>query len=126
MSLMAFCTACSVDGVQTREHGHTRRSDLDGVESALGFHLRDWWQPTADNFLGLLSKNQIVAALNDAGLTGAASDAEKMKKGDAASHAEQWLSWTRWVPGWMQSPDAATPEEAASTPDTDEPTSHAA
>ncbi|MEH4633126.1 hypothetical protein PO394_31235, partial [Klebsiella michiganensis] len=126
MSLMAFCTACSVDGVQTREHGHTRRSDLDGVEAALGFHLRDWWQPTADNFLGLLSKNQIVAALNDAGLTGAASDAEKMKKGDAASHAEQWLSGTRWVPGWMQSPDAATPEEAASTPDTDEPTSHAA
>lgn len=126
MSLMAFCTACSVDGVQTREHGHTRRSDLDGVEAALGFYLRDWWQPTADNFLGLLSKNQIVAALNDAGLTGAASDAEKMKKGDAASHAEQWLSGTRWVPGWMQSPDAATPEEAASTPDTDEPTSHAA
>ncbi|UMX79895.1 hypothetical protein MJ575_00570 [Klebsiella pneumoniae] len=32
MSLMAFCTACSVDGVQTRECGHTRRSDLDGVE----------------------------------------------------------------------------------------------
>lgn len=126
MSLMAFCTACSVDGVQTREHGHTRRSDLDGVEAALGFHLRDWWQPTADNFLGLLSKNQIVAALNDAGLTGAASDAEKMKKGDAASHAEQWLSGTRWVPGWMQSPDAATPEEADTTPDTDEPTSHAA
>ncbi|HED4271285.1 TPA: ParB/RepB/Spo0J family partition protein [Klebsiella oxytoca] len=126
MSLMAFCTACSVDGVQTREHGHTRRSDLDGVEAALGFHLRDWWQPTADNFLGLLSKNQIVAALNDAGLTGAASDAEKMKKGDAASHAEQWLSGTRWVPGWMQSPDAATPEEVNTTPDTDEPTSHAA
>ena len=37
MSLMAFCTACSVDGVQTRECGHTRRSDLDGVEAALGF-----------------------------------------------------------------------------------------
>lgn len=49
-----------------------------------------------------------------------------MKKGDAASHAEQWLSGTRWVPGWMQSPDAATPEEADTTPDTDEPTSHAA
>lgn len=126
MSLMAFCTACSVDGVQTRECGHTRRSDLDGVEVALGFHLRDWWQPTADNFLGLLSKNQIVAALKDAGLTGAASDTEKMKKGDAASHAEQWLSGTRWVPGWMQSPDAAKPDDAQAATDTDETTSHAA
>lgn len=125
-TLMAFCTACSVDGVQTRECGHTRRSDLDGVEAALGFHLRDWWQPTADNFLGLLSKAQIVAALKEAGLTGAASDAEKMKKGDAASHAEQWLSGSRWVPGWMQSPDAAKPDDAHAAPDTDEPTSHAA
>ncbi|HBD3254083.1 TPA: hypothetical protein KIU70_004712, partial [Escherichia coli] len=126
MSLMAFCTACSVDGVQTRECGHTRRSDLDGVEAALGFHLRDWWQPTADNFLGLLSKAQIVAALKEAGLTGAASDAEKMKKGDAASHAEQWLSGSRWVPGWMQSSDAAKPDDAHAAPDTDKPTSHAA
>ena len=77
-------------------------------------------------YLGLLSKAQIVAALKEAGLTGAASDAEKMKKGDAASHAEQWLSGSRWVPGWMQSPDAAKPDDAHAAPDTDEPTSHAA
>ncbi|QHM74049.1 hypothetical protein C7M51_04410 (plasmid) [Mixta intestinalis] len=122
MSLMVFCTACSVDGVQIRTTGHTTQSNLDGVETALGFCLRDWWQPTAENFLGLLSKNQIVEALKEAGLTGAASDAEKMKKGDAASHAEQWLSDTRWVPGWMQSPDAAKPDDA---PATEEPSSHA-
>ncbi|QFI19909.1 ParB/RepB/Spo0J family partition protein (plasmid) [Klebsiella aerogenes] len=106
MSLMVFCTACSVDGMQTRTMGHTTQSDLDGVETALGFHLRDWWQPTAENFLGLLSKNQIVEALKDAGLSGAASDTGNMKKGDAASHAEKWLSGTRWVPAWMRSPDA--------------------
>lgn len=58
MALMAFCTACSVDGVQTREHGHTSRSNLDEVETAIGFNLRDWWQPTAENFLGLLSKTR--------------------------------------------------------------------
>ncbi len=33
MSLMVFCTACSVDGVQTRECGHTSRSPLDTLES---------------------------------------------------------------------------------------------
>jgi hypothetical protein len=46
-----------------------------------------------------------------------------MKKGDAASHAEQWLSGSRWVPGWMQSPDAAKPDDAHAAPDTDKPTS---
>ena len=126
MALMAFCTACSVDGVQDRVCGHTSRSDLDGVESAIGFHLRDWWEPTEDNFLGLLSKAQIVEALTDAGLTGAASDAAKMKKDDAAGLAETMLAGTRWVPAWMKAPDAA--EKAQTTPDngTDTPTADAA
>ncbi|MBW9312437.1 hypothetical protein FA041_01315 [Escherichia coli] len=35
---------------QTREHGHTSRSPLDSLESAIGFHMRDWWQPTKANF----------------------------------------------------------------------------
>ncbi|EIC8563931.1 ParB/RepB/Spo0J family partition protein [Escherichia coli] len=126
MSLMAFCTACSVDGVQTRTIGHTTQSDLDGVETALGFHLRDWWQPTAENFLGLLSKNQIVEALKDAGLSGAASDAGNMKKGDAASHAEQWLSGTRWVPAWMRSLDAQPDVAEGEATDSDDHTAHAA
>jgi ParB family chromosome partitioning protein len=122
LSLMALCTAFSVNGVQTREHGFTSRSPLDGLETALNFHLRDWWEPTADNFLGLLSKTQIVDALTEAGLTGAARDAEKMKKGDAAEYAERKLGGNRWVPVWMAAPavaptqtdtDSHNPAEAA-------------
>ena len=88
LSLLSFCTACSLNGVQTRECGHTSRSPLDSLETAIGFHMRDWWQPTKANFFGHLKKPQIIAALNEAGLSGAARDAEKMKKGDAAEHAE--------------------------------------
>ncbi|HCR1909633.1 TPA: ParB/RepB/Spo0J family partition protein [Enterobacter kobei] len=108
MSLMAFCTACSVDGVQTRDMGHTSRSTLDTVEVAIGFHLRDWWQPTKDNYFASLKHPQIVASLKDAGLTGAAGDAEKMKKGDAAAHAEHFMQHTRWVPAWLKGPEPAT------------------
>ena len=107
MSLMAFCTACSVDGVQTRDMGHTSRSTLDTVETAIGFHLRDWWQPTKDNYFGSLKHPQIVASLKEAGLTGAAGDAEKMKKGDAAAHAEHFMQHTRWVPAWLKGPEPA-------------------
>lgn len=42
LSLLSFCTACSIHGVQTREYGHTSRSPLDSLESAIGFHMRDW------------------------------------------------------------------------------------
>jgi Predicted transcriptional regulators len=115
MSLMAFCTACSVDGVQTRDMGRTSRSTLDTIEAAIGFHLRDWWQPTKDNYFGSLKHPQIVASLKEAGLTGAAGDAEKMKKGDAAGHAEHFMQHTRWVPAWLKGPESAA-DEAASDP----------
>ncbi|WP_252716394.1 hypothetical protein, partial [Shigella sonnei] len=36
LSLLSFCTACSLNGVQTRECGHTSRSPLDTLESAIG------------------------------------------------------------------------------------------
>ncbi|EAY0712776.1 ParB/RepB/Spo0J family partition protein [Salmonella enterica subsp. enterica serovar Enteritidis] len=104
LSLLSFCTACSLNGVQTRECGRTSRSPLDSLESAIGFHMRDWWQPTKANFFGHLKKPQIIAALNEAGLSGAARDAEKMKKGDAAEHAEFHMKDNRWVPGWMCAP----------------------
>ncbi|CAM6561888.1 TPA: ParB/RepB/Spo0J family partition protein [Escherichia coli] len=108
LSLLSFCTACSLNGVQTRECDHTSRSPLDSLESAIGFHMRDWWQPTKANFFGHLKKPQIIAALNEAGLSGAARDAEKMKKGDAAEHAEHNMKDNRWVPGWMCAPHPQT------------------
>ncbi|EIE6662783.1 ParB/RepB/Spo0J family partition protein [Escherichia coli] len=104
LSLLSFCTACSLNGVQTRECGHTSRSPLDSLETAIGFHMHDWWQPTKANFFGHLKKPQIIAVLNDAGLSGAARDAEKMKKGDAAEHAEHHMKDNRWVPDWMCAP----------------------
>lgn len=110
-ALLSFCTACSLDGMQTRGTGGTTRSPLDTLETALAFHLRDWWQPTKADFFTGLKKPQIIAALNEAGLTGAARDAEKMKKGDAAELAEDKMRDTRWVPVWMRAPDA---EEAPS------------
>ncbi|EBB6726187.1 ParB/RepB/Spo0J family partition protein [Salmonella enterica] len=105
-ALLSFCTACSLDGVQTREMGHTSRSPLDALEVSLGFHMRDWWQPTKANFFDHLKKSQIIDALNAAGQTGAARDADKMKKGDAAELAEIKMANTRWVPVWMCAPDA--------------------
>jgi ParB family chromosome partitioning protein len=106
MSLMTYCTACSIDGMQKRdEFGRKNASPLDALEVALDFHMRDWWQPTKENFFSHMQKTHIVAALNDAGMSGAASDAEKMKKGDAAELAQDNVAGTRWVPSWMCSAD---------------------
>ncbi|WP_200780778.1 ParB/RepB/Spo0J family partition protein [Klebsiella oxytoca] len=125
MALMTFCTACSIDGVQKKdEFGRKHQSPLDGVEAVIQFDLRDWWQPTADNLFSHMKQPHIIEALTQAGLTGAALDAAKMKKKDAAQHAEFFLSKTRWVPEWMTSADnqkplAEKPELSLTTSQTD-------
>lgn len=118
MSLLAFCTACSVDGVQTRDNGHTSRSKLDALETAIDFHLRDWWQPTKEGYFKGVKHDQIVGSLNEAGMSGAAADAAKMKKSDAAELAEERLKDSRWVPAWLQAPQPVTCDEDQNNTDT--------
>lgn len=111
-ALLCYCTAASLNGVQSRTGGHTPASLLDTLETAIGFHLRDWWRPTKENFFGHLKKPQIIDALYGAGLPGAAREAENMKKGDAAGHAEACMKENRWVPAWLkgqeQAPDSGS------------------
>lgn len=123
-ALLSFCMACSLDGVQTREMGHTSRSPLDALEVALGFHMCEWWQPTKANFFDHLKKPQIIDTLNEAGQAGAARDADKMKKVDAAELAEAKMANNRWMPVWMCSADAQNAvSDAQSSPVASEMTS---
>ncbi|HAT3956478.1 TPA: ParB/RepB/Spo0J family partition protein [Kluyvera ascorbata] len=118
MSLMAFCTACSIDGVQERNNGHTSRSKLDALETAIDFHLRDWWHPTKEGYFKGVKHDQIVGSLNEAGMSGAAADAAKMKKSDAAELAEERLKDSRWVPAWLQAPQPVICDEDQNNTDT--------
>lgn len=79
-------------------YGKSQTSNLDALELAMGFDLADWWQPTAEGFFKRISKEQIAGVLTEVGKTGNASDAEKMKKGDAADFAESSMKNSRWVP----------------------------
>ncbi|MDU5476077.1 ParB/RepB/Spo0J family partition protein [Pantoea sp.] len=112
--LLAFCSALAVCSFQDRVYGNSQTSSLDALETAMDFDLAEWWQPTAKGFFKRMSKDQIVGALTDAGKTGNASDAEKMKKGDAAEFAEQALKDSRWVPEWMKPLKAETPKNGSS------------
>ncbi|NJQ21754.1 ParB/RepB/Spo0J family partition protein [Pantoea sp. LS15] len=106
MELMTFCTACSIDGVQKKdEFGRKHQSPLNLLETAIHFDLRDWWKPTADNLFSHMTQPHIVQSISQAGLTGAALDAAKMKKKDAAEHAEHFLTQVRWIPEWMTCAD---------------------
>jgi len=114
LKLLGFCVAFGIDGVQERLYNRTERSPLEGLEAALNFDLREWWQPTAEGYFCKLSRDQICEALTDAGFSDRARDAMKMKRGDAATAAAEAVSSTRWVPDWMTRPQ---PQESATQND---------
>lgn len=99
VDLLAFCVSGGIDGLCEKTDRNGRAgAQLDGLEAALGFTLRDWWVPTAQNCFARFSKDQIGDALVDADRLAQAASALKMKKADAALLAEAEINQTRWVP----------------------------
>ena len=116
LTLLSYCVACGINGVQERQYGRTGDSSLETLESALDFDLREWWQPDADYF-GSISKDQIGDALAEAGHQDRAREAMKLKKGEAAKLAAATLAETRWVPDWMTRPQPDVPATLNDTAD---------
>lgn len=118
-SLLGFCVAFGINGIQERLYNVTDTSPLEDVEAALKFDLRDWWQPTATGYFCKLSKDQIIDVLSKNDLNDVAAEASKLKKGEAAVLAEKAITESRWVPEWMKPPMPAGTESDSDTPSTD-------
>lgn len=121
-TLLGFCVAHGINGIQERMYSHTEKSELDGLEAALDFDLRKWWQPDAESYFGKLTTTQIGRAYEEAGLNARAGEVVKLKRRDAAKAAEQDLNARGWLPDWMVRPAPAaaaeeTTESDANTPD---------
>jgi ParB family transcriptional regulator, chromosome partitioning protein len=100
-NLIAFAVASAVS-LDRKHTGLTAK-----LLAALDFDMADHFTATASNYLGRVSKAQIVEALGDAGKV--TDDAHRgtlagLKKGDLAAHAEAGLANTRWVPALIRTP----------------------
>lgn len=118
LALLAYCVSHGLDGRECQLHDNRVGTKLARVEKALSFQIGDWWKPTSANYFSRIAKDQIVDALNSAGRAGNASDAEGMKRKEAAEFAEAVLKETSWLPACM-SPAAQPQPELESTGDVD-------
>ncbi|EAA0563075.1 ParB/RepB/Spo0J family partition protein [Salmonella enterica subsp. enterica serovar Weltevreden] len=100
-ALLGFCAAHGINGIQERLYNRTERSELDGLEAALDFDLRKWWQPDATSYFGKLKISQIGKAYEEAGMAERAREVVKLKRRDAAAAAADELSVKGWLPDWM-------------------------
>jgi len=73
------------------------------LADALILDISNWWQPTAETYLGRVSKEQIVEALREADKF-RPYDVADMKKAQLAAHAEKQLAGSGWLPAILRTP----------------------
>ena len=108
-ALQRYCTALAVNAVKSKrgigaspgqiEHSHE-------LAGALKLDMSNWWQPTAETYLGRVSKDQIIEALREAGKH-RPYDISDMKTPQLAAHAEKQLAGSGWLPAILRSKEAA-------------------
>ncbi len=100
--LLAFAVARSVS-LSTGQCALT-----DKYVQALGLQMHDHFTPTVANYLGRVSKEQILEALTEADKVKDEEDRAALlalKKGALAAEAETRLTGTGWVPALMRTPE---------------------
>jgi len=101
-ALFAHCVAMSVNAVQEppRQIAHA-----DVLASTLGLDMvKAGWTPTADSYLGRVTKAQILAAVREAKGDKDADRIAGFKKPDMVEAAEELLAGTGWLPAPLRTP----------------------
>jgi ParB family chromosome partitioning protein len=96
LDLLAFCTAVSVNTVSSSENAPS--DDIAALMTALNLDMADWWQPTPENYLSHVSKDQILGVVGETVSPHIAQTLTKMKKGELVESADKYLSGSRWLP----------------------------
>ncbi|MEM7667437.1 MAG: ParB/RepB/Spo0J family partition protein [Pseudomonadota bacterium] len=113
-ALFAHCVAMTVNAVQEPHHRKPRQiAHADILASTLGLDMVNaGWTPTADSYLGRVTKAQILAAVREAKGDKDADRIAGFKKPDMFEAAEELLAGTGWLPQPLRTaPLAEEPDE---------------
>lgn len=98
--LFALCVALSLDATS----GDAATQCGVDLATALQIDVADYWTATEASYFSAVSKDSIIAAVEEACGPGTGMPIVKMKKGEAAKYAEQKLVGTRWLPVMLRAP----------------------
>ena len=100
LRLLTFLTASTVTGV----YGEEREChSADALAKAVGLDMRKWWSATGPSYFNHVSKGRIVEVTRQTLGATAAQRYTALKKGAAASLAEQVLTDSGWLPDCLKS-----------------------
>ncbi len=95
LALLAYCTACSVDTIQSREPITPAAINL---ARAVQLDMADWWTPTTTSYLAAVPKARVLGAVTEACGEIEAAPLAKFKKDALIAAAEKKLQAKRWLP----------------------------
>lgn len=92
---IAFCTACTVNGLQADERGMPA---VDALALAVSLDMHAWWKPTAKDYFSHVSKARMAEVVAHAVSPATAAPLEGLSKELAADAAERALADSDWLP----------------------------
>jgi ParB family chromosome partitioning protein len=121
-ALLAHCVSFGVNALYEKGdryggpgvsvHGVQRRLvQADRLARAVGLDMVEaGWRPTADNYLGRVTKPRILEAVREAKGEQSAQLIDHLKKADMAKEAERLLEGAGWLPEPLRMPEAVPAE----------------
>ena len=104
-SLFAHCVSYGVNAVHEAYNRRPRAlAHADRLATAVDLDMAQAWTPTAENFIGRVTKTRIVEAVREARGDAAAERLTGMKKPDMVAAAEVQLAGTGWLPEPLRTP----------------------
>lgn len=99
-ALFAHCAAQSLNAVIEPWNKRPRAiAHVEELAAAIGFDMAEaGWAPTADNYLGRVTKVGILEAVREARGEASAQLIDHLKKADMAREAERLLEGSGWLP----------------------------
>jgi ParB family chromosome partitioning protein len=95
LELLAFCTAFSLNTVQSNEAENKAASE---VAKAVNLDMADWWEPTRESYFAQVSKQHTINIVAAEISPEVAKPLADLKKIPLAEAAEQKLHGMRWLP----------------------------
>jgi ParB family chromosome partitioning protein len=105
--LLAHCVGMTVDALD-RPSEKDKQFLASKLALATGLDMRKWWQPTRENFLGRLTKHEILSAVSEGVSQQATWRLAALKKERMAKEAEKLLAQTAWLPAPLRTGAPAT------------------
>lgn len=105
-ALFAHCVSMTVNAVQEPHYRKPRQiAHADVLAATLGLDMaKAGWTPTADSYLGRITKAQILAAMREAKGDKDAERIAGLKKPDMVEAAEELLAGIGWLPQPLRTP----------------------